>query len=154
MNFYLGGINGVFEIEDLVDVLRREKAKNLFVMKFPKDYKYVDYLCICNGISYRHMLGMVHYVRKVFKMKRQTGDIIPKIEGEKSKDWIAMDLGNIALHIFSNDSRKHYDLELLWCCGEDYEKKIKCRDANTEKYQKYINAAAAAVEVENEENQK
>lgn len=43
------------------------------------------------------MSGLAHFVRKVFKLKRQSGDILPKIEGEKCKDWLAMDLGNILL---------------------------------------------------------
>ena len=40
------------------------------------------------------MTGLAQFVRKIFKLKRQSGDILPKIEGEKCKDWLAMDLGN------------------------------------------------------------
>lgn len=139
----LGGVSGVYEIEDLVKVLKRENAKKLFVIKVPSDLKYVDYLCLVNGHSYRHMLGMAQFVRKVYKMKRQKGDIIPKIEGEKSKDWMALDLGNIALHIFSKGARKEYDLESLWCLGLEYEKRIHRKSASEEIYQKYLNAAGS-----------
>lgn len=133
----------MFEIEDLVDVLKRENARKLCVIKFPAEFKYVDYLCLVNGNSYRHMVGMAHFVRKVYKLKRQTGDIIPKIEGEKDKDWIAMDMGNIALHIFSKQARAHYDLESLWCLGEEYEKRIKNKNPMEEVYQKYLTPGLA-----------
>lgn len=86
---------------------------------------------------------MAHFVRKVYKLKRQTGDIIPKIEGEKDKDWIAMDMGNIALHIFSKQARAHYDLESLWCLGEEYEKRIKNKNPMEEVYQKYLTPGLA-----------
>lgn len=141
-----GGVNGVFEIEELVDVLRKENARDLCVIKMPAELKYVDYLCLVNGTSNRHMIGMSHFVRKCYKLKRHTGDIIPKIEGEKCRNWIAMDLGNIALHIFTPKSRDYYDLESLWCLGEEYEKRVKGSSAKEDLYKKYMEAASASAE--------
>lgn len=89
----VGGVNGVFEIEDLVDVLRRENADDIFVCSVPKNLKYVDYLCVVTGRSQRHRTALVQFVRKLFKLKRHKGDVLPKIEGPKSKTWMALDLG-------------------------------------------------------------
>lgn len=36
---------------------------------------------------------MANFVRKVYKMKRNSCDILPKVEGEKCKNWMALDLG-------------------------------------------------------------
>lgn len=36
---------------------------------------------------------MANFVRKVYKMKRNSSDILPKVEGEKCKNWMALDLG-------------------------------------------------------------
>lgn len=91
-------MNGVFEIEDLVEVLRRENAEDIFVCSVPKHFKYVDYICVVTGRSLRHRAALVRFVRKLFKMKRHRGDILPKIEGEKSKTWMALDLGNDCGH--------------------------------------------------------
>lgn len=110
------------EIESLVEILRLENAGNICVIKVPEELKYVDYLCIVEGKSYRHMIGMAEFVRKSVKMMKSYGTAIPKIEGENAKDWIAMDLGNVALHIFNEKARRKYDLESLWCLGIDYEK--------------------------------
>jgi hypothetical protein len=46
---------------------------------------------------------------------------LPVIEGKNNKDWIALDMGNIALHIFSSQTRKIYDLETLWTCGANFD---------------------------------
>lgn len=39
------------------------------------------------------MDAIAELVRIVFKKKMHSYDVIPKIEGEGSKDWIAVDLG-------------------------------------------------------------
>lgn len=115
------GINGVYDIEDLILVLEKDNAKNIFVASVPKEYAYVDYIVIVTGKSQKHMIALAEYVRKIYKLKMHKKDVIPKIEGAKSKDWIALDLGNIALHIFSTHAREYYDLETLWTVGSDYD---------------------------------
>ena len=114
-------MTGVIEIDELVNVLKMDNAENVFVCRMPKDMKYVDYMCICTGRSRRHMIALAEFVRLVFKKKRNRKDVIPKIEGANSEDWIAMDLGNIALHIFAAKTRAHFDLEQLWSVGHEFD---------------------------------
>ncbi|XP_030385448.1 mitochondrial assembly of ribosomal large subunit protein 1 [Scaptodrosophila lebanonensis] len=115
------GIRGVFDVEDLVELLRKEHVDDIFVCYVPEDLKYVDHMVVCSARSYRHMLATAEFVRRMFKIKRNKNDILPRIEGEKSRDWMAMDLGNIALHIFSPKAREEYDLESLWAIGSQYD---------------------------------
>lgn len=122
------GVTGVFEVEDLVNVLRRENMLDIFVVSVPPEFKYVNYMVIVTGKSQRHMYATAEFVRRVFKKKRHSNDSIPEIEGKDSKDWIAMDLGNIALHIFSKKARVMYDLESLWSVGPEYDRLINKKD--------------------------
>lgn len=95
-------------------------------------------MCIVTARSKRHMNAMAEFIRKVYKMKRNSDDILPKIEGESSNNWIAMDLGNIALHIFEEESRQKYDLESLWSVGREFDK--ECNKPETtlvEMYEKH-----------------
>lgn len=73
--------------------MKEDNAKNIFVVKVPAEWKYVDYLVVVSGKSQRHILGLAEYIRRVFKKKMHPSDIIPVIEGKNSSDWIAMDLG-------------------------------------------------------------
>ncbi|XP_034943345.1 mitochondrial assembly of ribosomal large subunit protein 1 [Chelonus insularis] len=116
------GITGVFEIEELVDILKKNKAQNIFVAQVPPEYAYVNHIVIVTGKSQKHMSALATYIRKAFKLKMHPTDIVPKIEGEDSKEWVALDLDNIALHIFSTDAREKYDLETLWGIGPEYDK--------------------------------
>jgi len=55
----------------------------------------VDYIVVVTGNSQKHINALAIFIRKVYKLKRYQNELIPKIEGEKSKDWMALDLGNI-----------------------------------------------------------
>lgn len=119
------GKNGVFEIEDLVSLLQKDNVKNIFVASMASELSYADYIVIVTGRSNKHMKALASFVRKVYKLKKYKTDILVKIEGKNSKDWIALDLGNIILHIFSHSARLEYDLETLWSVGPDYDDKSK-----------------------------
>ncbi|RZC36893.1 uncharacterized protein BDFB_005785, partial [Asbolus verrucosus] len=86
------GVRGVYDIEDLVDVLRRENSEDIFVAALPKEVKYVDYICVVTGKSRKHMQAIAQFVRKVYKRKMYKSDLIPKLEGVNSTDWMALDL--------------------------------------------------------------
>lgn len=118
----LDGKTGVFDIEDLMAVLKRDNAENIFVCTVPKELKYVDYLVVITARSQRHMRALAEFVRKMYKVK-SNGKVknVPKIEGKNSDEWMAIDLGNIALHIFASEVRKHYDIEMLWSVGAEYD---------------------------------
>lgn len=84
------------------------------------------------------MLAIATFVRKLFKIKRNSGEIIPKIEGEKSRKWMALDLGNIALHVFSEDTRLEYNLESLWAIGKEFDTESnKPNDAFVELFERH-----------------
>ncbi|KRT80144.1 hypothetical protein AMK59_8235, partial [Oryctes borbonicus] len=131
------GTTGVFEIEDLVEVLERENSQDIFVAALPEHLEYVDYICIVTAKSYRHMQAVAEFVKKVYKRKRNENDIIPRIEGESSRDWMAIDLGNIALHIFSKEARPKYDLESLWAVGCEFDAEYNKEDPIVEMLERH-----------------
>lgn len=115
------GETGVFDVEDLISVLRRENAKQIFVARVPQEYAYVDYIVVVTGKSSRHMYALAEFVRKLYKLKQKCKEAVPKLEGKESKTWVALDLGNIALHILTREVRETFDLETLWAVGPEYD---------------------------------
>lgn len=133
-----GGVRGVFEIEDLVEVLKRDRAIDIFVCKVPNHLKYVDYMCVATVRSPRHMKAITMFVRQMYKVKRDETDSFPRLEGQGSEDWVALDLGNIALHIFTREARKKYDIEQLWSVGAEFDAESnKPDDAVVEMYERH-----------------
>ena len=115
------GVTGVFDIEEFVELLKNEKLKSIAVIAVPPEINYVDFMVITTGRSAKQMTAVAEFIRKIFKIRAGPSDSLPVIEGKDNKDWIALDLGNIALHIFSHKTREMYDLETLWTCGADFD---------------------------------
>ena len=87
------------------------------------------------------MLGMASFIKKVYKLKRDETDGVPKIEGKTCTNWMCLDLGNIALHIFSEKARAHYSLETLWTMGEEYENRTRKQETVEDIYEEFLNIA-------------
>ena len=67
----------------------------------------------------------------------QKRDRSPDIEGDKKKgDWIALDLGNIALHFFHGSARQKYDIEALWALGPELDAKSQRVDDEFDEFLK------------------
>lgn len=115
------GKEGVFDLHEIVDVLRFENVADICCIRFPEDINYADYLVIGTGISFRQLKAVMEYVRKLYKAKKHKKDPSVKIEGLESADWLAMDMGNIALHLFLPKTREEFDLESLWTLGEEFD---------------------------------
>jgi hypothetical protein len=49
------GITGVFDIQELVELLRDENMKDIAVIKVPKEMRYCDFLVLANAKSLRHL---------------------------------------------------------------------------------------------------
>lgn len=98
-------------------------------------------MVIVTGKSVRHMLALLEFLKKIYKKKRKPSDTIPAIEGKSSKDWMAMDLGNIVLHVFTKQCRDYYDLETLWSLGKEYDTKTTLSSSSI--YTDYSNLLAS-----------
>ncbi|XP_074659755.1 uncharacterized protein LOC141912450 [Tubulanus polymorphus] len=113
------GEYGVFDVDDLVAALKYENALDISVIDIPPSKRYVDHMVIASGKSTRHLLAVAKYIRWLYK-QRCEGKQPPKIEGADARDrWLALDLGNIALHLFLPEVREIYDLETLWTLGDE-----------------------------------
>ena len=63
--FVVGGTTGVFDVEEVVDLLRDENAKDICVIVVPPELKYVNYMVIVTGRSTRHLRAMAAYIKWV-----------------------------------------------------------------------------------------
>ncbi|GCC37675.1 hypothetical protein chiPu_0016180 [Chiloscyllium punctatum] len=104
----------VFNIDVLVALLRQENAKDLCVIKLPKEIKYTDYFVIVSGTSARHLQAMAQYAIKVYKQLKKQQNAHAHIEGKGTDDWKCIDFGNIVVHFMLPETRDVYELEKLW----------------------------------------
>ncbi|KAL5005659.1 hypothetical protein ScPMuIL_016817 [Solemya velum] len=69
---------------------------------------------------------MTEKIKWIYKKKKSKKDTHLRIEGKETRDWFAMDMGNLILHIFLPETREHYDLESLWTLGPEFDE--RCRE--------------------------
>ncbi|XP_076089456.1 uncharacterized protein LOC143059779 [Mytilus galloprovincialis] len=124
------GRQGVFDLEEIVTVLRAGNARDICVIKMPDMLQMSDYMVIATGISFRHCRSMTKDIQFIHKRKKSNKDSMLKVEGLDSENWLAFDLGNIILHLFTPETRELYDLESLWTVGEKYDD--KCQEIEDE----------------------
>lgn len=69
-----------------------------------------DYFIICTGASTRQNKAIAQAILLFMKSKHFSYSL----EGEDEGEWILVDLGDVMVHVFLENVRKHYDLESLW----------------------------------------
>lgn len=93
--------------QTIIKLLDEKKAENieLFDLK-NKDY-IVDYVVIATAMAGKHSYALLDMLKTELK---PLGEVFYSTD-EESEDWIIADLGDIMIHIFTDNHRKKFNLE-------------------------------------------
>jgi len=95
--------------------LEEKKGEDIVLLDLKEISAFTDYFIICSGSSDRMLRSLAHTVLEIAKNDYNTGI---RIEGEPSNGWMVIDLGDIVVHLFSQEQRDFYELEQLWKNGK------------------------------------
>lgn len=103
--------------KDLIDVIiegiQDKKGRDIVVSDFSQiGTAPADAFVICNGNSPAQVDSIVDSVENMARTK--LGERPSAIAGRENSTWVAMDFGNVMVHIFQQEAREYYDLENLW----------------------------------------
>ena len=70
-----------------------------------------DYFIIATGTSDRQLRSLSDEIERLGK---KIGQKVYKVAGRDSGDWIVMDFVDVVVHLFNEELRAYYDLELIW----------------------------------------
>lgn len=71
-----------------------------------------DYFVICEGNTPTQVSALADSIEATVQKKRQEKPI--RIHGQHLAEWIAIDYGNVMIHIFLPELRSFYNLDNLW----------------------------------------
>ncbi len=71
----------------------------------------VDAFFICHGTSARHVKAIAAAVEEKLA---EAGERPLFVEGLNEGNWVLIDCGDVAVHIFQEKTRRFYRLEDLW----------------------------------------
>ena len=97
-------------VKGIASLLESKKLKNVeaFDLKFKSEL--VKYIILATSPNEKYSRQVAVELQKEFEEK----GIDAKIEGEFPGEWVILDLGEILIEIFTEESRKYYNLEQLW----------------------------------------
>ena len=91
------------------------KAEDVVVLDVKRICTFTDAIVLCTGSSRVHLRAIVSEVEK--RMRRR--DIRPlATEGLNTTGWVVLDYGEVVAHVFTDESRRYYNLERLWGDGQ------------------------------------
>lgn len=99
-------------LEKIVTGIQERKGKRITIVDLTKLDAICEHFVICEGTSNTHILSVVDSIKDVV---REELSIKPyAVDGTINALWIAMDYGDIMVHVFEKESRQYYNLEHLW----------------------------------------
>lgn len=87
------------------------KARDMVTLKVAEKASFTDYMVICSGNSSRHVRSIAEHLNKEAKARELE---ILGIEGTDIGEWALIDLGDVVVHVMTDDTRDLYQLEKLW----------------------------------------
>ncbi len=97
--------------------IQEKKGKKIEVVNLQKvNTSVTDCLVICQGNTPSQVSALSNEVWD--QVHKLTGEKPLSIDGMRNSEWVAMDYGNVVVHIFLPKQRAYYDLEHLWADAE------------------------------------
>jgi ribosome-associated protein len=96
-----------FVIEKIEDM----KGRDITTLAVAEKSNFADFMVVASGNSSRHVKSIAQSVATECRAE----GIVPRgIEGNDVGEWALIDLGNVIVHIMTDDTRDKYQLEQLW----------------------------------------
>jgi ribosome-associated protein len=98
-------------VREAVAAADDRKAVDLKVLHLQKISDFTDYFLICSGTSERQVQAIADAVEERLRQLR----VRPlHVEGYNRGQWVLLDYGDLVVHVFQEEPRRHYALERLW----------------------------------------
>jgi ribosome-associated protein len=92
-----------------------KKATNVRILDIRRLTSIADYLVLADGRSDKQVQAIADAVRQGLKKYGKALDVEGLTEGK----WAVIDYGDVILHVFQEDIRRHYDLDGLWSAAQE-----------------------------------
>jgi ribosome-associated protein len=104
------------ETEAFVEVLAKslsdKKGVNIVILDLRGISSFTDFFVICSGTSEPQLKALTDAVREAARERAGRNPL--KADGLPASQWVAVDFGDVIVHIFHHETREYYDLESLW----------------------------------------
>lgn len=98
-------------LEMVVKAADGRRAEDIVALKVDQISPMADYFVVMTGSSNRQVQAIVNaIVEKAHENQINIGSV----EGKDAAQWVLVDLGDVVVHVFREETRHFYNLEKLW----------------------------------------
>ena len=91
--------------------LEEKKGVDIRLLEVTEVTILADYFLICTGTSNTHVNTLCDAVEEALD---GCGEALLHREGHRGGTWVLLDFGSLVCHVFTEETRRFYDLERLW----------------------------------------
>jgi ribosome-associated protein len=100
------------QMKDLIEQsLDADKALDIVTIDLNGQTAIADYMVIASGTSSRHVAALAEKLKARLELR---GVKSVRTEGMQQADWVAIDAGDIIIHLFRPEVRSFYNIEKMW----------------------------------------
>ena len=99
-------------VDTIVKGMQEGKAKRIVTVDMQKLESPCVFFVICEGTSSTHVATITTEIRNFVRENAQMKPFA--IDGFEAANWVAMDYGQVIVHIFQSEAREFYDIEHFW----------------------------------------
>lgn len=99
-------------LELVTTTLDAGKAEEINPINLMGRSSLADYMVVASGTSARHIHALAQQVLDALAQAGQGSSC--KIEGANGDEWLAIDLHEVIVHLFTPDRRAFYHLDDMW----------------------------------------
>ena len=107
----MSGLESRPKAQLIAEAAREKLAEEIVALDVRKAVSFADYFIVATGRSDRQVRAIADGIAEALT---QAGEKPLGIEGQEEARWLLMDCGDVIVHVFQPDVRRHYDLERLW----------------------------------------
>ena len=100
-------------VKKITEGIQEKKGKKIVIADLTNiEDTICKYFVICQGNSPSQVLAIVDSVKEY--VRKETGNKVYGMDGVRNAQWVAMDYGDVLVHVFLPEVRDFYNLEHLW----------------------------------------
>ena len=100
-------------VDTITKGIQEKKGQRIVVADLPNiDGAICNYFVICQGNSPSQVEAITESIGEL--ARKELGEKPATVAGLENAQWVAMDYGDVLVHVFLPDVRSYYDLEHLW----------------------------------------
>jgi ribosome-associated protein len=95
----------------VVEAADSKRAEDIVALDVQGISLLADYFVIMQANSERQVKAIADIIEEKVE---EAGFEVRNVEGKDGANWILLDLGDVVVHVFKNETRQFYNLEKLW----------------------------------------